>query len=138
MNWTKVTGATGYKVYGRATGAQQLLATVGDVATWTDTGSVTPSGALPTTNTTGMGEGTSTDVVVASGATATIGLFVASGSVPAGVYLTVKQDTPGGDNTLAGLGREQMSVVIAAPGTYRVTRPNIADKGVAVGVFSES
>src|SRR3546814_12339739 len=47
VNWTKVTGATGYKVYGRATGAEQLIATVGDVATYTDTGSVTPAGALP-------------------------------------------------------------------------------------------
>src|SRR3546814_14212533 len=35
VNWTKVTGATGYKVYGRATGAEQLIATVGDVATYT-------------------------------------------------------------------------------------------------------
>lgn len=54
VNWTKVTGATGYKVYGRATGAELLIATVGDVATYLDSGSVTPSGALPLKNTTCM------------------------------------------------------------------------------------
>ncbi len=53
VNWTKVTGATGYKVYGRTTGAELLLATVGDVATFLDNGSLTPSGALPGANTTG-------------------------------------------------------------------------------------
>jgi parallel beta-helix repeat protein len=59
-----VYGATEYKVYGRSTGAEQLLATVSAQAPliwgpvdlglgWTDNGSVTPSGALPTINTTG-------------------------------------------------------------------------------------
>lgn len=86
----------------------------------------------------GQTEATSTDVVVAAGGSATIGLFVASGSVPAGAYLTIKQDTPGGDNTLGSLSREQMALVISGAGTYRVVRPNIADKGVNVGVFSET
>lgn len=53
VNWNKVTGATGYKVYGRTTGAQKLIATVGDVATYLDDGSVTPATAMPTTNTSG-------------------------------------------------------------------------------------
>lgn len=48
VNWTKVAGATGYKVYGRTTGAGLLIATVGDVSTYTDTGAITPAGALPT------------------------------------------------------------------------------------------
>lgn len=52
--WNPVTGASGYKVYGRTNGAEQLLATVsGSTLTWTDTGSITPAGALPTANTTG-------------------------------------------------------------------------------------
>jgi hypothetical protein len=53
--WLKVTGATGYKVYGRTTGAELLMATItsGSTLTWVDTGSVTPSGALPGANTTG-------------------------------------------------------------------------------------
>jgi hypothetical protein len=56
VNWTAVPGATGYKVYGRTTGAELYMATVSlnSTTTWTDTGSVTPSGALPTANTTGV------------------------------------------------------------------------------------
>lgn len=54
VNWTKVAGAMGYEIYGRATGAELLIATVGDVATYLDDGSVTPSGALPAKNTTCM------------------------------------------------------------------------------------
>jgi hypothetical protein len=52
VNWAAVANATSYKVYGRTTGAEQLMATVAAL-TWIDTGSVTPSGALPTANTTG-------------------------------------------------------------------------------------
>lgn len=52
VNWGAVAGATGYKVYGRTTGGQLLIATVGAVTTYTDTGSITPAGALPTANTT--------------------------------------------------------------------------------------
>jgi len=48
VNWTKVDDATGYKVYGRASGLEQLIASVADVSTYTDTGSITPSGSLPT------------------------------------------------------------------------------------------
>lgn len=47
INWTGVVGATGYKVYGRVNGSEQLMATLGVVSTWTDDGSVTPSGAVP-------------------------------------------------------------------------------------------
>src|SRR6185312_5924117 len=46
--WTNSTGTTGIKVYGRTAGSEQLLATLGAVETWTDTGAGTPSGALPT------------------------------------------------------------------------------------------
>lgn len=54
VNWTASANATGYRVYGRAQGAEQLMATVGAVTTWLDNGSVvTPSGALPTANTGG-------------------------------------------------------------------------------------
>jgi len=49
VNWGAVTGATSYKVYGRSTGAELLMATVtAPTTTWTDNGSVTPSGAMPT------------------------------------------------------------------------------------------
>lgn len=55
LAWTSVTGAAGYKVYGRATGAEQLIADVGNVNTYDDTGHISPSGALPVTNTTSGG-----------------------------------------------------------------------------------
>lgn len=55
VNWVSVANATGYKVYGRTLDGEQLLATLGDVATWQDTGLVTPSGAIPTRNTAGLG-----------------------------------------------------------------------------------
>ncbi len=53
LNWTQVPGATGYKVYGRTTGGELLMSTItnGTTTTFTDNGSVTPSGALPTVNT---------------------------------------------------------------------------------------
>ena len=37
----------GVKIYGRTRGAELLMATLGLVSTWTDTGAVTPAGALP-------------------------------------------------------------------------------------------
>lgn len=52
VNWGATSGATGYKIYGRTTGAELLMATVGAVTTWLDDGSITPSGALPSENTT--------------------------------------------------------------------------------------
>jgi hypothetical protein len=47
LTWQAVAGATGYKVYGRSSGSTLLMATLGAVTTWTDTGAVTPSGARP-------------------------------------------------------------------------------------------
>lgn len=55
LNWTAVTGATGYKIYrtaaGGATGTELLIATLGLVITYADTAVGAPAGALPTTNT---------------------------------------------------------------------------------------
>jgi hypothetical protein len=57
INWQPVLGATGYNIYCRTPGAEQLCATVMENGTgtlsWVDSGSVTPSGAVPTANTTG-------------------------------------------------------------------------------------
>lgn len=52
VKWLAVAGATGYKVYGRSTGAELLIGTVGAVLLFVDTGAVTPAGALPAANTT--------------------------------------------------------------------------------------
>ena len=53
ITWPQVAGATGYKVYGRTTGAELLMTTItnGTTLTWTDNGSVVPAGAMPTVNT---------------------------------------------------------------------------------------
>lgn len=52
LTWSAVSTATSYAIYGRTSGSEQLLATASAGATtWTDTGSGTPSGALPTAST---------------------------------------------------------------------------------------
>jgi len=59
VSWTPLVDSrvTGYGIYGRAQGAEQLLATVPATQTsWTDNGTITPNGALPTfNNTAGIG-----------------------------------------------------------------------------------
>jgi hypothetical protein len=54
VNWNRVPGALGYKIYGRSTGAEVYIAGVlGEgTLTYSDTGAITPSGALPGSNTT--------------------------------------------------------------------------------------
>lgn len=52
VNWGAVTGATGYVIYGRTTGAELKIGTVtAPTVTFVDTGAATPSGALPTSAT---------------------------------------------------------------------------------------
>ena len=46
-------GAKSWSIYGRTSGSELLMASGITAATWNDTGSVTPSGALPSSNTTG-------------------------------------------------------------------------------------
>ena len=59
LDWTAVTGASSYKIYGRTTGAELLIATVtAPTVTYTDSGAITPAGALPTADTTRMAAGT--------------------------------------------------------------------------------
>lgn len=133
VNWGAVTGATGYKVFGRTAGSELLLATVGATTTWTDTGSVTPSGALPEANTTGLNAGTSTNVVVAAGSTAVIGIF-ASGSIPSAAMARVYIDSPGADVQIDQLGNARPVMTISGPGTYRVYR----EPGQKFGAWSET
>lgn len=47
VSWTAVTSATGYGVYGRVAGAEYLLATVGPVTSWVDTGATGGSAQKP-------------------------------------------------------------------------------------------
>jgi hypothetical protein len=52
--WDAVAGATGYKVYGRTSGSELLMTTVNSPTLYyNDTGADTPSGDLPSANTTG-------------------------------------------------------------------------------------
>jgi hypothetical protein len=78
--WSTISGATSYSIYGRTTSAELLLASGITALTYTDTGSLTPSGAMPTTNTTlgsiYTGSSTSGDLASYSG---TSGKIVDSG-----------------------------------------------------------
>lgn len=48
LTWNAVPGAGAYRIYGRTAGAHQFIAEVpGNVTTFTDTGAITPNGALP-------------------------------------------------------------------------------------------
>jgi hypothetical protein len=83
LTWNPIQGAKAYKVYGRTSGAELLMATVdwstdlhpggtGPVfPTYRDNGSATPSGALPTKNTTGNMAVEGQLTAVNSGGTAT-------------------------------------------------------------------
>lgn len=107
INWTAVVGATGYKVYGRTNGLELLMATVGAVTTWTDTGSVTPSGAAPT------GSGFSE-------ATATPGLYVVPSGKSAILHKVIIS------NPTSSVGRVSLSVVPSG-GTGGAANRIIAD-----------
>lgn len=54
VTWGAVTGAQGYRIYGRTTGAEALIYQTNDgtQTSYTDDGSITPSGALPVADTT--------------------------------------------------------------------------------------
>jgi hypothetical protein len=60
VNWSAVvapdgvSAVTGYRIYGRTIGTERLIATVGLVTTYIDTGAITPAGALPSSNTTSV------------------------------------------------------------------------------------
>lgn len=74
VKWSKVPGATGYSIYGRTSGDQRLIGTVGDVSNFIDTGSTVPSTAPPATNTTAAVEWQLVDgALVYRGAATTIG-----------------------------------------------------------------
>lgn len=78
----------------------------------------------------------STDVIVPSGAVATLGIFsAAAGALPEGLLLAIEQDTPGADNVVEYLHNHRRTAVITGPGTFRVRRP--AYTGTAFGAFSE-
>lgn len=135
VNWAAVSGAAGYRVYGRTTGTELLIATVGQVTTYTDTGSVTPAGSLPTSNTTGSGEGTSSTVTVASGGSAKVGIFASAGSMPASAAADVYATTPGANSFVTQLTTARPFAKLDAPGSYLVTR---RANSMPFGIYSDT
>ena len=99
----------------------------------------------------GTTEATSTDITVAVGSTAKVGLFVSTGATWDGISpkaaLYITEDTPGADqNVVVGGVEAVLNVnnrsVLLGPGVYNVYRPSIAGLvptgHVGIGVFAES
>lgn len=85
----------------------------------------------------GITAATSTDIVVAAGATVVVGIFsAAADAVPPGLVFGIDQDTPGADNTIGSLDGTRRQVSLSGPGTFRVKRP--AYTGTPFGVFLEA
>jgi hypothetical protein len=79
----------------------------------------------------------STDIVVTAGQAVTVAIYQSSaGDYPVGVSFIVSQVTPGLTNSMALIGGSPRQVLLAGPGTFRVSRP--AYTGTAFGVFTES
>lgn len=53
ITWNKVLGANSYKVYGRTLNSELFMASISSNVYFDDLGTVSPSGSLPTSNTTG-------------------------------------------------------------------------------------
>lgn len=71
----------------------------------------------------GTTQATSTDVVIAAGASVLVGLFTADAAgIPAAHSATVFVDTPGNDLALFSLTGASPVRILTGPGTYRVTR----------------
>lgn len=80
---------------------------------------------------------TSTTVVVAAGATVTIGLFSTAGlSIPDDIKFNIAMKTPGANNNIDQLSITKKQLQVNGPGQFVVTRPVYA--GDAFGVFVEA
>ena len=85
----------------------------------------------------GITAATSSDIVVAAGATVTVGIFSAvAGQMPGWLAFTIDQVTPGASNSIGSLDGTRRQIVLAGPGTFRVNRP--AYTQTAFGVFIET
>lgn len=84
----------------------------------------------------GTTNATSADVVVAAGATVSVGLFTADAAgIPGNHGAAVMMDTPGGDLVAAELTGKRPVTVIAGPGTFRVKR---TAGSTSFGVYTET
>lgn len=85
----------------------------------------------------GTTSATSTDIVIASGAQAVVGIFVGGSDTLNAVSnpLRVIQVTPGNVSPICNLNAENPSIMLLGPNTFRVVR---APTPVQVGVFMEA
>lgn len=95
----------------------------------TQTSILTPTTVAPST---------STAVTPASGSTSKVGLYVASGVLPAGVLAEVLMGTPGADLVIGQLTAQAPTVLVPGPASGAGVRVRLANTGgVAVGVFKD-
>lgn len=95
--------------------------------------------AQTTITTAGTAAGTqSSDVVVASGASANIGIFVASGDIPADAYFDLYYKTPGAPIKLIQLSSMLPVENVLGPCTAYTVRREVGKAGTAVGSFSDT
>jgi hypothetical protein len=116
--WPPMAGASGYRVYGR-TPAGELFIAESPVATFTDTGSITPSGALPGVDTTGGAASAVTLTSVDYGAQ-TRQIRVQVQNSPSGVGLQISTDYQSQTNTKSSIYRRAIAVKELDP-TYATT-----------------
>ena len=89
----------------------------------------------PTTTTPASGS----DITVAAGASVTVGLYVAAGSVPPQTKATIAIKTGGANLPVASLGfGSNNSMILEGPGTYVATLDTVDSSGVAVGIFTDA
>lgn len=79
----------------------------------------------------------SSDIVVAAGASVTVGLFAAS-DINMRVRCPIHIKGPTGSRVIGYLTGRDTSTVLSSPGTYFVTRPSITALGLNVGVFTDA
>jgi hypothetical protein len=99
ISWTRIANAASYRVYGRTTGAELLIATVNNgviedgTATYTDTGAIVPAGAMPTTDTSGQLNGTTANFsgAISVGAATSAGEAVNLGQAYEQLSITANQ-----------------------------------------------
>jgi hypothetical protein len=113
VNWGTVVGATSYKVYGRSTGAELYMATVtAPNTTWTDTGAVTPSGALPVLGSSGNISTVSTVTardLTTTAASGAVAFQLASGAK--GCFGTGATGCVTSDGTLVSIGHARVKSI---------------------------
>lgn len=71
----------------------------------------------------GTASGTSSDVTIAAGSSANVGIFVSSGALPDNLQAKVLMDSPGSSDVQIGmLTSASPALSITGPGVFRVER----------------